>query len=300
MQPGVNSGGAVNKYSFVLHGGTVTDPNHVTAAQLELIQFVVTEAGVELASGASALDTVVRAIVRLEDSGLLDAGKGSFLNAAGFVENDASLMQGNTGNAGAVAAMPRLKNPIEAARIAMERTPHVLFVGKTGEETLVALGAEEIDNPSSYFAPAELSENASPNEGTVGAVALDQHGHLAAGTSTGGRCGQLPGRVGDSPIIGAGTFANESYALSATGDGEAFIRRCAAQDIAARASYCDMSLQDAADHVIHRLIGDVDKTSGAIIAIGQGGGIVLSSNVYGVRHGYTTDSRNIIIGAQVQ
>jgi len=298
MQSEANSDGAVNKFSFVLHGGTVTDPNHVTAAQLELIQFVVTEAGVELASGASALDTVVRAIVRLEDSGLLDAGKGSFLNAAGFVENDASLMQGNTGNAGAVAAMPRLKNPIEAARIAMERTPHVLFVGKTGEETLVALGAEDIDDPSSYFAPAELSENASPNEGTVGAVALDQRGHLAAGTSTGGRRGQLPGRVGDSPIIGAGTFANESYALSATGDGEAFIRRCAAQDIAARASYFDMSLQDAADHVIHRLIGDVDKTSGAIIAIGHDGGIVLSSNVYGVRHGYTTESRNITVGAR--
>jgi isoaspartyl peptidase/L-asparaginase-like protein (Ntn-hydrolase superfamily) len=298
MQSEANSDGAVNKFSFVLHGGTVTDPNHVTAAQLELIQFVVTEAGVELASGASALDTVVRAIVRLEDSGLLDAGKGSFLNAANFVENDASLMQGNTGNAGAVAAMPRLKNPIEAARIAMERTPHVLFVGKTGEETLVALGAEDIDDPSSYFAPAELSENASPNEGTVGAVALDQHGHLAAGTSTGGRRGQLPGRVGDSPIIGAGTFANESYALSATGDGEAFIRRCAAQDIAARASYCNMSLQDAADHVIHRLIGDVDKTSGAIIAIGHDGGIVLSSNVYGVRHGYTTESRNITVGAR--
>ena len=298
MPSGVNCGGAVNKYSFVLHGGTVTDPNHFTAAQLELIQHVVTEAGLELASNASALDTVVRAIVRLEDSGLLDAGKGSFLNAAGFVENDASLMQGNTGNAGAVAAMPRLKNPIEAARIAMERTPHVLFVGKTGEETLVALGAEDIDDPSSYFAPAELSENASPNEGTVGAVALDQRGHLAAGTSTGGRRGQLPGRVGDSPIIGAGTFANESYALSATGDGEAFIRRCAAQDIAARASYCDMSLQDAADHVIHRLIGDVDKTSGAIIAIGHDGGIVLSSNVYGVRHGYTTESRNITVGAR--
>jgi len=298
MQSEANSDGAVNKFSFVLHGGTVTDPNHVTAAQLELIQFVVTEAGVELASGASALDTVVRAIVRLEDSGLLDAGKGSFLNAAGFVENDASLMQGNTGNAGAVAAMPRLKNPIEAARIAMERTPHVLFVGKTGEETLVALGAEDIDDPSSYFAPAELSENASPNEGTVGAVALDQHGHLTAGTSTGGRCGQLPGRVGDSPIIGAGTFANESFALSATGDGEAFIRRCATQDIAARASYCDVSLQDAADHVIHRLIGDVDKTSGAIIAIGHDGGIVLSSNVYGVRHGYTTESRNITVGAR--
>ena len=299
MQSGANCGGAVNKYSFVLHGGTVTDPNHVTAAQLDLIRTVVTEARVELASGVSALDSVVSAIVKLEDSGLLDAGKGSFLNAAGFVENDASLMQGNTGNAGAVAAMPRLRNPIEAARIAMERTPHVFFVGKTGEETLVGLGAEEIDDPSSYFMPTEFSEDAPPNEGTVGAVALDQHGNLAAGTSTGGRGGQLPGRVGDSPIIGAGTFANDSFALSATGDGEAFIRRCAAKDIAARAAYCDMSLQGAADHVIHHLIRDVDKTTGAIIAIGHDGEIVLSSNVYGVRHGYTTESGNITVGVQV-
>ena len=195
--------------------------------------------------------------------------------------------------------MPRLRDPIEAARIAMERTPHVLFVGKMGEETLVSLGAAEIDDPSSYFTPAEFCEDAPPNEGTVGAVALDQHGHFAAGTSTGGRRGQLHGRVGDSPIIGAGTFANENYALSATGDGEAFTRRCATQDIAARASYSEMSLQDAADHVIHRLIGDVDKTSGAIIAIGHDGEIVVSSNVYGVRHGYTTESGSITVGAQV-
>ena len=100
MQSGVNSGRAMDKYSFALHGGTATDPDHVTTAQLDLIRIVVTEAGVELASGASALGSVVRAIVKLEDSGLLDASKGSFLNAAGFVENDASLMHGNTGNAG--------------------------------------------------------------------------------------------------------------------------------------------------------------------------------------------------------
>lgn len=299
MQTGVNHCHAQDRYAFVLHGGTVTDPNHVTAAQLDLIRIVVTEAGVELASGASALDSVVSAIVKLEDSGLLDAGKGSFLNAAGFVENDASLMQGHTGNAGAVAAMPRLRNPIVAARIAMERTPHVLFVGRTGEDTLVGLGAEEISDPSSYFTPPEFSDELPPSEGTVGAVALDRHGHLAAGTSTGGRSGQLAGRVGDSPIIGAGTFADETYALSATGDGEAFIRRCATRDIAARASYCEMSLQDAADHVVHRLISDVDNTSGAIIAIGHDGEIVLCSNVYGIRHGYTTESGSITVGAQV-
>ena len=289
----------LDKYSFVLHGGTVTDPAHVTTAQIDLIRVVVTEAGKELASGASALDSVVRAIVKLEDSGLLDAGKGSFLNAAGFVENDASLIQGNTGNAGAVAAMSRLRNPIEAARIAMAHTAHVLFVGKTGEETLVGRGAREIDDPSSYFTPADISEDALPDNGTVGAVALDKYGYLAAGTSTGGRRGQLPGRVGDSPIIGAGTYANEYHALSATGNGEALIRRCATKDISARASYCDIPLQEAADHVIHRLIGDLDKATGAVIAVSRDGEIVLSSNVYGIRHGYTTESGSIVVGAHV-
>ena len=284
------------RYIILVHGGTVTHPDEVTDAQLELIRTVVTEAGEDLAAGATALDVVIDAIVKLEDSGQLDAGKGSYLNTAGFAETDASLMQGNTGRAGAVAAMQRLKNPIIGARITMEHTPHVLFVGPPGEETLIGLGAESVDDPASYFIPPVSGREIFTGEGTVGAVALDRCGHLAAGTSTGGTPGQLVGRVGDSPIIGAGTFANEHYALSATGVGEYLIQRSASRDIAMRAEYQGMSLQDAADHVIHRLIGEVDKASGGIIAISRDGEIVLSSSVYGERHGYASESVGVTVG----
>lgn len=144
MRTGANRRRPQDRYSFALHGGTVSDPNHVTGAQLDLIRIVVTEAGVELASGTSALDSVVSAIVKLEDSGLLDAGKGSYLNAAGFVENDASLMQGNTGNAGAVAAMPRLRNPIVAARIAAVPGSEWLLMAESGSSNRSKLSATKV------------------------------------------------------------------------------------------------------------------------------------------------------------
>ena len=217
-----------DQYTIVVHGGTVSASDVVSDAELELIRAVVTEARTDLASGAAALDVVTNAIVAMEDSGLLDAGKGSFLNTAGFVENDASIVEGETGKTGAVAAMQRLKNPIKGARITMEHTPHALFAGPAGEETLIGLGAETVGNPSSYFRHRALDKNTPTDEGTVGAVALDRHGNLGAGTSTGGTPGQLVGRVGDSSIVGAGTFANKRYALSATGVGEYFIKRSAA------------------------------------------------------------------------
>ena len=285
-----------DRYTILVHGGTVSHPGEVTDAQLELIRTVVTTAREDLAAGATALDVVVNAIVKLEDSGQLDAGKGSFLNASGFAETDASLMQGHIGRAGAVAAMQRLKNPIKGARIIMEHTPHVLLVGTAGEETLIGLGAESVDDPASYFIPLASSPDIPTGEGTVGAVALDRCGHLAAGTSTGGTPGQLVGRVGDSPIIGAGTFANEHYALSATGVGEYLMQRSVTRDIAMRAEYLGMPLQDAADYVIHRLIGEIDKASGGIIAISRDGEIALSSSVYGERHGYASESADVTVG----
>ena len=288
-----------DRYTIVVHGGTVTESDEVTDAQLELIRAVVTRARTELAGEATALDVVTDAIVALEDSGLLDAGKGSFLNSAGFVENDASIVQGETGETGAVAAMQRLKNPIKGARITMERTPHTLFAGPSGEETLIAMGAEPVDEPSSYFSLREHSDKMLSEEGTVGAVALDRHGNLAAGTSSGGTPGQLVGRVGDSSIVGAGTFANKRYALSATGVGEHFIKRSATRDIAMRAVDHSSSLQGAADHVIHRLIGDIDNAAGAVIAISREGEIVLTSNVYGERYGYASDSIDITVGVEL-
>lgn len=284
-------------YTIVVHGGTVRDASTVTEAQRALMRRVVAAARQALERGAAALDVVVDAIVALEDSGLLDAGKGSIVNTAGFVETDASLMDGRTGRAGAVAAMQRLRNPIAAARIVMERTPHVLFAGATGEATLAGLGAETVGDPGAYFVPYAGRPALDPGTGTVGAVALDRHGDLAAGTSTGGYPGKLPGRVGDSPIVGASTYANARYALSATGKGEGFMRRVATFDIARRTEYLGETLAQAADFVVHRLLGDADGIGGAVIATGRDGEIVLSAaNVAGALHGYASDAVGPTVG----
>lgn len=289
-----------NRYTILVHGGTVARSEDVTDAQMTLIRSVVTEARASLASGGTALDAVASAIVRLEDSGLLDAGKGSYQNTAGFVETDASLMEGHTGRAGAVAGMQRLKNPILGARLVMEKTPHVFFVGPAGEDTLIGLGAAPVADPATYFIPYRAVRSTAPGPGTVGAVALDRCGHLAAGTSTGGTTGKLPGRVGDSPIIGASTFADDHYALSATGVGEYFIRRSVTRDIAMRAEYQGLSLKAAADYVIHELIGAVDKVPGAIISIDRQGEVVLSAaNVFGERYGYASDSVAPTVGVEL-
>ncbi len=274
------------RYTLLIHGGTVSNPQFVTPAQLSLLRQIVAEGGAQLAAGASALDCVMQAIVQMEDSGLFDAGKGSYRNQAGFVETDASLMQGHTGRTGAVAVMQRLKNPILAARLVMEQTPHVFFAGPAGEQVLIDLGAGTVTDPAGYFVPVDPPAT----EGTVGAAALDRHGHLAAGTSTGGTSGKLPGRVSDSCVIGASTFANDRFALSATGKGEDFIRRNATHAIAMSAGLTSMSLKDATNHMVHNLIGGTDLASGAIIAISRDGEIVISSNVYGILHAYTTES----------
>lgn len=280
------------QYSIAVHGGYVGTarvdwPN---TAVKELTRQIVARARERLAAGATALDVVVDSIVAFEDSGQVDAGKGSFENTSGFVETDASVMVGSTGRSGAVAAMQTLKNPILAARLVMEKTPHVLFVGAAGERTLIKLGAQVIADPKRYYKPViEPQMTKSNAHGTVGAVAMDRCGEMVAGTSTGGTYGKMPGRVGDSPIIGASTFANDQVALSSTGAGEYFIKRGATRDIAARVAYLHSSLQAAADLVIKGLIGAEDRSRGAIIAISRNGEIVFSSTGYGLLHGYASD-----------
>ena len=289
-------------FALILHGGFLGSEDEVEPRHYALMRELVERGRASLERGAVGVDVVVEAIAHMEDSGILDAGKGSIVNTAGFTETDASLMESNTARSGAVAAMQRLKNPIRAARLVMDRTPHVLFVGTTGEQTLIGLGAEAVD-PNSYFQeyvpPAKGTAEATPDHGTVGAVALDRCGNLAAGTSTGGWPGKMPGRVGDSPIVGASTFANERYALSATGKGEYFINRGATQDIAARAEYQGVSLQTAADFVVKELIGERDGAEGAIIAISWEADIVLSSNGFGVLYGYASDSRSVTVGGKL-
>ena len=254
-----------------------------------------------LAKGGSALDVVVDSIAALEDSGILNAGKGSIVNTAGFTETDASLMDGRSGRSGAVAAMQRLKNPIKASRLVMDETEHVLFAGTNGEQTLAGLGAELVKDPASYFqeyVPPPTDEPTKTEHGTVGAAALDRCGNLAAGTSTGGWRDKLPGRVGDSPIIGASTYADHQYALSATGVGEYFIKRAATRDIAMRAEYLGTPLKRAADYVVKELIGKQDGAGGAIIAISKGGEIVVSSNGYGILYGWVTQIGDIVVGTR--
>lgn len=280
------------QYSIAVHGGYVgtNRPDWPNAAVQDLTRQIVTRARERLAAGAPALDVVVEAIAAFEDSGQVDAGKGSFENTAGFVETDASLMVGSTGRSGAVAAMQRLKNPIQAARLVMEKTPHVLFVGAAGEQTLVKLGAQVIADPKRYYKPViEPQMSKSHAHGTVGAVAMDRCGEMAAGTSTGGTYEKMPGRVGDSPIIGASTFANNQVALSSTGAGEIFIKRGATRDIAARVAYLHSSLQTAVDVVVKNLIGGEDQSRGAVIAISHDGEIVFSSTGYGLLHGYASE-----------
>lgn len=280
------------QYTIAVHGGYVATPNPEwpNAAVKDLTRQIVERARERLGSGAPALDVVTEAIAAFEDSGQVDAGKGSFQNSAGFVETDASLMEGSSGRSGAVAAMQKIKNPVIAARLVMDKTSHVLFVGAAGEQTLIGLGAQVIPDPKSYYKPViEPHTTKATSHGTVGAVAMDRCGVLAAGTSTGGTFDKMPGRVGDSPIIGASTFANEQVALSSTGAGEFFIKRGATRDIAARVAYLHSSLQDAADLVVKGLIGQEDHSRGAVIAISRNGDIVFSSTGFGLLHGFASE-----------
>ncbi len=291
-------------FTLVLHGGYLDYEEEVGPPHRALFRRLLKAGGEQLAKGGSALDVVMDSIAALEDSGILDAGRGSIVNTAGFTETDASLMDGRSGRSGAVAAMQRLKNPIKAARLVMDKTEHVLFAGTTGEQTLIGLGAEAVKDPANYFQeyvpppPPSADEPTQAEHGTVGAAALDRCGNLAAGTSTGGWPGKLPGRVGDSPIIGASTYADHQYALSATGVGEYFIKRAATRDIAMRAEYRGTPLERAADQVVKELIGKQDGAEGAIIAVSKDGEIVISSNGYGIFHGWVSQTGEIVVGTQ--
>ena len=236
-----------------------------------------------LQSGGTSLDAVTAAVVVLEDDPLFNAGRGAVYNAAGRHELDASIMDGATLRAGAVAAVVRIRNPVLAARAVMEKSRHVLLAGK-GAETFARKHRIRFAS-SAYFGTEArrqaLERGARRHHGTVGAVALDRHGNLAAATSTGGYTGKLPGRVGDSPIIGAGTYAdNASCAVSGTGWGEAFIRVALAHEISARVKYRGETLAQASRAAlaqIARIGGD-----GGLIAIDRRGRIAMPFNSDGM------------------
>jgi isoaspartyl peptidase/L-asparaginase-like protein (Ntn-hydrolase superfamily) len=268
------------KRAIAVHGGAgVLRADKPGAAQRAVLERALEAAYAE----KTALDAVTAAVLILEDSPLFNAGRGSCLNAEGEVEMDASIMEGAGLRAGAVAAVRRIRNPILAARAVMERSRHVLLAGRGAERFARQHGLRF--EPAKYFHTEKrllaLKRNLRNYHGTVGAVALDEDGNLAAATSTGGYTGKLPGRIGDSPIIGAGTYAdNASCAVSGTGHGEAFIRAAVAYDVAARMLYLRQSLSRAsacALESIARLGAD-----GGLIAVDRRGNVAMPLNSEGM------------------
>ena len=255
-----------------------------------------------LERGGASLDAVVAAVRVLEDDPLFNAGHGAVVAANGAHELDASLMDGRDLRAGAVTGVRHVRSPIELARLVMERSPHVMLAGPGAEEFALEQGMVPV--PNSHFATerrrlelermlrGELDTGRESLMGTVGAVARDANGNLAAATSTGGMTGKRWGRVGDSPIIGAGTYAaNDCCAVSATGHGEYFIRAAVAHEIASLMRYQGMSVRQAADEVVMRQLTRLGG-AGGVIAIGQDGDIAMPFNSEGMLRG-AMDSRGL-------
>jgi beta-aspartyl-peptidase (threonine type) len=252
-----------------------------------------------LDGGATSLDAVVAAVRILEDSPLFNAGKGAVFNHEGINELDASIMDGASAKAGAVAGVRHVRNPIELARLVMERSSHVMLAGEGAEEFALEQGMPLV--PGSYFfterrwqqlAEAQKAERTAslPKEdigffSTVGVVARDRDGNLAAATSTGGMTNKRWGRVGDSPIIGAGTYAdNATCAVSATGSGEYFIRAVVAHEICARVRLAGVSAAKAAHDVVHDTLARIGGDGGVIVIDGKGA-VAMEFNTEGMFRG---------------
>jgi L-asparaginase / beta-aspartyl-peptidase len=284
-------------YVLVIHGGAGTILRENMSPELER-QYLdkldeALETGKEiLEKGGSSLDAITQTILVMENSPLFNAGKGAVFTAEGVNEMDASIMDGSDLNAGAISGSRHIKNPILGARLVMEKTDHVLLVGDGAEELARNEGLELVDS-SYFFTQSRYDSYLKAKEkaekfGTVGAVALDKNGNLAAGTSTGGMTYKMKGRVGDSPIIGAGTYAdNTTCAVSATGHGEYFIRNVVAYDISALMKYQNMSLQNAADEVIMNKLKKIGG-GGGIVAVDKDGNVAMPFNTPGMYRGYVT------------
>ncbi len=273
-------------WSIAIHGGAgsmtpATMPEAAQAEYLAALEGARDAGSAILATGGSALDAVVAAVAVLEDDPKFNAGRGAVFTYHGTTELDAAIMDGATRAAGAVAAATHTRNPVRLARAVMEASPHVFLSGPGADEFSREQGLEQVD--PDWFATAErwrqLQElkakklgwyDVDLKYGTVGAVAVDGEGHVAAATSTGGLTGKRWGRIGDSPLIGAGTFADDrSCAVSATGAGEFFIRTAAAHEIGARMRLLGESAQAAADTVIAE-IGALGGSGGVIVAAPDG------------------------------
>lgn len=297
------------EYALAIHGGAGKLPAMLSDAQSKQYEKALTDAlrkGRDmLADGAAALDVVEQVIRVLEDDPLFNSGRGAVFNAKGQHELDASIMDGRDHSCGAVASVRTVKNPISLARLVMTKTPHVLLGADGAERFADEMGVERVD--PEYFhterqyerwqavrkaaeaSPAPESstpDSSAPDDekmGTVGCVALDRYGNLAAGTSTGGLTNKRYGRIGDSPIVGAGTYAdNATCAVSCTGIGEHFIRYAVAYDVSARIHYKSLSLSESVRQILHEKL---KPGYGGIVAVDRHGNIALDFNTDGMFRG---------------
>ncbi len=312
---------AQKKYVLVIHGGagTITRENMTTekekAYRAKLAEAL--KAGyTEIKKGSSSVDAVAAAIVIMEDSPLFNAGKGAVFTSDGKNELDASIMDGKDLSAGSIAGVHTIKNPIKAAIAVMQKSAHVMLAG-SGAEIFAKENGLEIVDPNYFWTKerwdglqklkkkkSEKTSKTSQNNiqdsylidqkfGTVGAVALDKNGNITAGTSTGGMSNKKFGRIGDSPIIGAGTYANAQVGISGTGWGEFFIRATAARTVAAKMEYQNKDLKTAAQETIdqiEKMAGD-----GGLIALDKDGNIAMPFNTAGMYRGAVTENGEIEI-----
>ena len=267
--------------AFVLHGGAGVLAARSYDAELAHMEKLAGIAKHALSKGAPALDVVCDAVRAMEASGLYVAGKGASPNQAGRYELDASLMAGPGREAGAVAALEGFISPIDAARAVMEDTPHVLLAGAGAARFCDDHALERMTDAGRYYTPAAAPDSRAIATGTVGAVALDSSGRLAAATSTGGTLNKVWGRVGDTPIIGSGTWADERCAVSCTGQGEYFMRANAAADVSARVRYAASGL----DGAVGGVLDDVAHLGGegGIIAVDASGAVSARFNSPGMK-----------------
>jgi L-asparaginase / beta-aspartyl-peptidase len=317
------------KWALVVHGGAgVIEKKDLTPEQDKAYREAMTRVantGAEvLRKGGTALDAIEAAIHILEDNPLFNAGKGAVFTAEGRNELDSSIMDGSNLKAGAVAGVTATRHPISLARAVMDHSPHVFLMAPGADAFAKSQKLEQVD-PSYFFterrwrsletelkkqglpiprkpanvvadASAALAHDEGGKHGTVGVVALDSHGNVAAGTSTGGTTAKRWGRVGDSPIIGAGTYAsNKSCAVSATGTGEYFIRLTVAREVCALVEYKGMSLQKAADEVIQKQLSAI-KGDGGVIAVAPNGDMAWSFNTSGMYRAKVADGQPLVVG----
>lgn len=306
------------KIGIVIHGGAGTmDRNKITPEREKMYREGLEralQAGYEiLKRGGTSLDAVEASVRTMEDNPLHNAGKGAVFTSAGTNELDSAIMDGKTLKAGSVASVKHVKNPVVLARYVMEKTAHVMVVGDGADALAKEAGIETVEQK--YFFTQErwdalqrvkAGQSAAATtgkqyiiadedlHGTVGAVALDQAGNLAAATSTGGTTDKRPGRIGDSPVIGAGTYANNlTCAVSGTGDGEYFIRSAVGHDVSALMEYRGTPLQEAAQTVLDK-VAKLGGTGG-LIAIDKEGNIALPFNTSGMYRGYIDPAGKAVI-----